>query len=340
MRYVLRADASVRNGAGHIMRSLALAEALVARRHSAVLMAASDEVPWVREYADDLGVEWVTCDSATIDVEAIIRMRPDVVVIDGYHFRTPDVAELADQLSATVALVDGNQLGLDVSLYVDTNLGSEKSLLAARLGDRMLAGSSFALVRREIRGVATKRQQWITSNPVETRRLRAMLMLGGTDPDGFMLDVLSLFRTLDPTYELVVVSPTHLHSAIRAKAAGWKLELIEPSRDFVQVLSHCDVAISAAGTSAWDLLTIGIPTAFVKVADNQAEGYAAIQAFGLGIGLGTPQDIVRNPDNVAARIAAFWSDFAYMRSMSLKAKLQFDGLGADRLASELERRFS
>ena len=47
MRYVLRADASQSMGSGHVMRSSAIAEELIARGEDVVFVGQISEIPWL-----------------------------------------------------------------------------------------------------------------------------------------------------------------------------------------------------------------------------------------------------------------------------------------------------
>ena len=55
MRYVLRADASQSIGAGHVMRSSAIAEELIAKGKQVIFVGQITDLPWVEERIASLG---------------------------------------------------------------------------------------------------------------------------------------------------------------------------------------------------------------------------------------------------------------------------------------------
>ncbi len=57
MRILLRSDAGVQTGTGHVMRCLTLAEELLGRGHEVVLLGSIGDVAWLREQVADSGVE-------------------------------------------------------------------------------------------------------------------------------------------------------------------------------------------------------------------------------------------------------------------------------------------
>ena len=55
MRYVFRADASQSIGSGHVMRSSAIAEELIARGEIVIFVGQISNVPWLAQRINNLG---------------------------------------------------------------------------------------------------------------------------------------------------------------------------------------------------------------------------------------------------------------------------------------------
>lgn len=64
MRYVLRADASQSMGAGHVMRSSAIAEELIARGEDVIFVGQISDLPWVEERIASLGFSHIFNESS------------------------------------------------------------------------------------------------------------------------------------------------------------------------------------------------------------------------------------------------------------------------------------
>lgn len=321
------------------MRVLTLAEELVHRGHDAVLLGTTSGLTWIERYADSLGVRRIPCGLDRLDKDLVLNLAPDVIVIDGYRFDPGAVAELSKELPHLVAIVDGETLGYKAALYIDQNLDADRSALAGYLGNRMLAGGRYALVRREFRAAAMERDTWLATTPAAGRPLRVTCVLGGTDPDANMTAVVRMLALIGLPLGVTVIASQEQHAAIQAipLPTYTTLETVIPSAELPRVLARSDVAISATGTTAWDLLTMGIPTAFIQIAENQALGYEAIRARGLGICLGTPDDLRRNPSEAAQRLSKTWTSPSARARLASAGRAQLDGLGAHRVAEHLDR---
>jgi UDP-N-acetylglucosamine:LPS N-acetylglucosamine transferase len=92
------------------------------------------------------------------------------------------------------------------------------------------------------------------------------------------------------------------------------------------LLSKADVVVSAAGTSAAELLFLEVPTIFVPVAENQAENAASLERLGLA-------PVVRPGSTAFEEDLLKALDFTLRRSSaSLQTKRLVDGHAALRIA--------
>jgi RimJ/RimL family protein N-acetyltransferase len=111
-------------------------------------------------------------------------------------------------------------------------------------------------------------------------------------------------------------------------------EVRPPTPDLPALFAAADLVVSAAGVTLLELCCIGVPTALVQVADNQAAGYAAAVAQGLAVGLGT------DPRDHVAELTALLTDPAARAALASKAMTTVDGRGADRILDAAARRLT
>ena len=76
---------------------------------------------------------------------------------------------------------------------------------------------------------------------------------------------------------------------------GQRFEIIAPTDDLPKLLAGADLAVSASGTSTWELLCLGLAAALVWVVDNQIIGYERTIARGYAAGLGQARALRRRP---------------------------------------------
>jgi spore coat polysaccharide biosynthesis predicted glycosyltransferase SpsG len=327
---VLRADAGRTQGTGHVMRLLTLAEALRERGHRAILATAEIDGPWLAAAVRATGVDVLPAPRDEIDVEALRDLGADWVVVDSYLVPAADVSALSDTVPVLL-LADGDTRGAQVSLYLDQNLGAPP--LAGVGEGAQLRGPAFALVRRAVRDQAPE-------DPVPLRHdpPRVVVVLGGTDPDDRTVDVARALALLALRADVTLVAPERQHAALsdlRPETSGWRV--LAPTPDLPALLGSADVIVSAGGPSAWDVATIAIPSVLLAVVDNQRASLAAAVDSGVALGF----DVVADPPDhaeLARAVEALIEDPALRARLVAACRERFDGRGAQRVVTELERR--
>jgi spore coat polysaccharide biosynthesis predicted glycosyltransferase SpsG len=94
-----------------------------------------------------------------------------------------------------------------------------------------------------------------------------------------------------------------------------------------------DLAISGAGSTAWELACIGVPSALIVVAHNQRLIAEALDAEGAAVSLGWHEDLV--PARIAAIILQLRNDPTRREHMTRSGRCLVDGNGSERVASAL-----
>ena len=102
MRFVFRADASMSIGAGHVMRSSAIAEEAISRGVPCLFVGKISELDWVRERIRGLGFIQVLENSS----EFIPDENEDILIIDSYEIPTDDVFVQLRNWSKVVSIFD------------------------------------------------------------------------------------------------------------------------------------------------------------------------------------------------------------------------------------------
>jgi spore coat polysaccharide biosynthesis predicted glycosyltransferase SpsG len=312
------------------MRCLTLAEALQHSGHDAVLMTADIDVPWLADSVAASGVDVVPCDVDALPAETILALEPDWVVVDSYTIGASRISGLARDV-AVLAIVDGDERGIDATLFLDQNLGAESVHRRPELLARMLAGAEFALVRDSVLG-ARRRAPWIhDAGPV-----RVLSFLGGSDPTGSSAAVVSSILTASPGIALTVVAPEARHQGILAGIGQRQIALLAPTPALPDLLSRAEIVVTAAGTSAWDVCSLGLPAVLVAVVDNQRA--SLVHALARGVALGV--DAVDQPSElgrVGDRVAELIADPGLRRRVGSAAIATFDGGGKFRVVDAMER---
>jgi spore coat polysaccharide biosynthesis predicted glycosyltransferase SpsG len=119
---------------------------------------------------------------------------------------------------------------------------------------------------------------------------------------------------------------------VLAAEMPWPTEVLVNVSDMAQRMADCDLAIGAAGGSAWERCCLGVPTLMVVLAENQWPGARALQAVQAVELLGDAEAISRMPDALH-RLGAEGA----LKRMAQAAAAVADGQGASRVLDSLIR---
>jgi spore coat polysaccharide biosynthesis predicted glycosyltransferase SpsG len=239
-----------------------------------------------------------------------------------------------------LAVVDGDLLGQQADIYVDQNLDAELLRPALPAGAVRLAGLDYALLRSAVRGLRPAAPR--AAEPGRTPRV--VCFFGGTDAYR-AAPVLSrlLVRTGAPFDAVVVGADESLRAELLAvtPAPGQQLDVIAPTDELPKLLADADLAVSASGTSTWELLCLGLPAALVWVVENQIIGYGRTVERGLAAGVGHLPSLA-DPASVEAGEAVtvlrdLLTDAPGRAALAARAWAAVDGRGVARVADALLR---
>jgi UDP-N-acetylglucosamine:LPS N-acetylglucosamine transferase len=315
------------------MRAVALAQ--VARAHGGrtTFVMASDAVACAIPRGYGFSVEAIAPDLAP-DTEAalIAAAAPGEAwaVVDGYALG--DRVKVLRRWGLRVCLVDdapdGMAAGVDADLWIRPGLG------LAGTAPNALAGLRYAPLRAELRGARRTAADAGSSGPI-----RLVVLSGGSDAGGLTGRVLAALAAtgdeLPPMEVLAILGPAAPMPA-PASTASWPdhlaLEVVRAPRDLSARLAGATLAITAAGTTALELLCLGVPPLVVTVVDNQVGVAARIAALGAGVDLGTPAELT--PRKVGRAIR---SVLAARAAFVEAGRALVDGGGARRVVAAIAR---
>ena len=313
---LVRADGGGPLGAGHAMRQLALAHAWADRGGQVVIATA--------HLADELATRWRDAAFAVRqlpgdrDVAALLDLAaadaPDWISFDGYHL-APTLQEAVARAGHRLLVVDDHgALGrYFAEAIVDQNLGAAAGDYSDRPpGSVVLLGPRYALLRREFGHDLPARSF------AEGQTLRVLLTLGGS-PDRAVLDVIKTgVRNARCTTDVVEVG------------VGM------PVLDMAALMASCDLAVSAAGSTCWELCAAGLPAALVVTAPNQAPLAARLADAGAAVQLGPSAELTA--ERVAADIDGLAHDPEARAVMAGRGRALVDGRGAVRVVAVMRSR--
>ena len=268
---VIRADADSQIGTGHVMRCVALGQAWQGAGGKVVFVTRCDTTAIIKLLHDE-NFEVHELDSE-FDFQSKLLNFKEVapwVVLDGYQYDL-FVQQAIRRMGFKLLCVDDyNHLpAYETDILLNQNISANNLNYNCNNDCRKLLGTRFAMLRREFRESAVRKHVPKTISNI-------LVSMGGSDPCNASLQVIEALAKLD-NYDLhvkVVVGSANPHRASLEQAVQYStahVQLIEPVRSMPELMSWADFAVSAAGSTCWELAALGVPFTTVVLADNQEE---------------------------------------------------------------------
>ena len=353
VRVAVRVDASRTLGSGHVMRCLALAAVL--RKRGVALHFFCADLPGhlgdrVQSQGHGLTLLPAGLDAGQ-DAEASLAAllaasdgtRFDWLLVDHYALGAAWQRQLRPACTRLAVVDDMADRPHAADLLLDQNLGRQPGDYAALLPAAAvrLTGPAFALLRPEF--AAARAASLARRGDGRLRHL--LISMGGADPQQATLRVLQALQhapiqgpdqaplPAEVSITVVLGAQADTLAAVQAllPALPWRSQLLCDVRDMAPLLQAADLAIGAAGGSAWERCCLGLPSLLLVLADNQRPGTQALVVAGAALALGLVDDLPATLPAALQRLARPGA----LQPLSTAAAAVTDGLGAQRVADAL-----
>ena len=301
MIFAFRADASLEIGSGHIIRCLTLANALklaghdcffICRNHKGNLINYLKSLQWevlelpilqpskVTGFINNSGyLNWLGTTEAEDAQDTLNSLSKhhiqhiDWLIVDHYALSAEWEQTLRNVVTNILAIDDLANRMHDSDIILDCGLSNTQELYQ-NLNKRpvtTLIGPRYALLRPEF---ALHRQQLkLSHSPSNTIKL--LINLGGIDKDDCTSTILETLVQSSLPYQISTtiimgINAPHKDKVIEyAKTLPFQNEVKINATNMGALMVQHDLAIGAAGSTAWERCCLGLPTIMICLADNQ-----------------------------------------------------------------------
>lgn len=355
MKVVIRVDAAVRIGTGHVMRCLTLAHALkqydcqvyfICRLHEGHLFNTIEQQGfevYLLELTNHNAIvntneltlthaEWLGATQKQ-DADAcrpfLIAIQPDWLIVDHYAIDHVWQSSLSDCYRRLMVIDDLNDRSHLADLLLNQNFGVTDNDYHGRVKSvcKLLTGASYALLRPEFSILRDK--SLARRNRPQLKNL--LITLGGSDPDnitGQLLKTLKSVPLIDDLYLRIIMgaNAVHLTKVVQeATTLPCKTDVLVNINNMAEVMVQADLAIGAAGATTWERCCLGLPTIQLVIAFNQRRVAEELARAGL----------VKTVDNVAGLPLLLADAPNWMVELSHKSAQICDGLGCQRVVAAM-----
>lgn len=368
---LIRTDGNEHLATGHLVRCLSIAR-MLEKKGKKVIFLVSDEKSQklLKDLSlslfsrDDISLECHVLKSARYDhlerelselIPFLASLSSPMLLVDSYAV-TPSYFTSLKPYARLAYMDDLRAFDYDVDLVINYDVIPENL--------RKVYENSYTKAEKCLLGAAytpLRPQFWDTSYFVRDRIQDVLITTGGSDPYEFCEPMIRALLSLNPDLRLHLILGKLFtaSSAAALESLASKnphIQLYRSVSDMAGLMKQCDFAISAAGTTLYELCAIGVPSVSIAMADNQkvmAETFARTGAVPYAGDIRHPssdpflwdfdkiqdllpkEEIQELPCRIASLIRTLDSAPRIRQSMYTKMRYLIDGKGAERIAKAL-----
>lgn len=338
----IRADGNEIIATGHIMRCLSIAEALRELGEESTFILADDRS---RDLIEAKGFSVIVLHSVWNDlnqetdkmIQYIKDYHIEKLLIDSY-FVTFDYLNALREYTELNYIDDLNAFPYPVDRLINYGFMADRIPYADtyKKDDRQpefCIGCDYVPLRREFQNVSYKVRKGVKD---------VLITTGGTD--GFNVAGNILKQTMeqsefqDISFHVVAGRFNKNLQMLHEMALHYEnVTIYENISNMSELMQSCDVAVTAGGSTTYELCAVGIPSVCLSIADNQKEGVKNWEKEGIMLYAG---DMESEPEqciqNILEHLSTYMDDDSMRIEKSKNMRSLVDGQGAMRLAKLLQ----
>lgn len=321
----IRVDGNSEIGFGHLMRMKALAREFIKLGAEVIFLSRNPE--------NIEGYRVLQLDSQTRDEEDLLvekmlmEIQARILIIDSYDYTQERLDRVGQLPLLSVYVDDLNCHPFNTDFVVNGNLYAPGLLYRGRA--RFLLGTKYLLMREEFAGVSLR-----LPNPgVE----HVLITFGAADMENVTPEILRILKNYKQFQDLhwhVVIGPVFRNLAeVEAVTKDCPNVTLYHNPAIKNLMEFCDISISAAGSTTYELAACGVPAMLVIAADNQVRLAREAEQQGIAFNLGWHHEL--EAAGLYSALDSLINNRILKEKMARRGQELIDGQGAQRVAAIL-----
>jgi UDP-2,4-diacetamido-2,4,6-trideoxy-beta-L-altropyranose hydrolase len=342
----IRVDGSSNIGMGHIIRCISLAGEFKKKGNNVFFLSMHEEgiQKLIEEGYEVLRLkknenrfyelsanedEFGLADELS-EINGFISQKPvDILVVDSYHVDYNYLQELRDKCRLLVYIDDINSFVYPVDILINGNITGEYMGYSRNSSEEiLLLGPQYNMIRSEFKNLPSR---------IVNREIKEMLVTtGGSDPCGMSIKIIkamlsdTLFKNI--RINLVIGAGFKEKDKIHKEIYEFdNIHLYENVRRMSEVILRSDLAISAGGSTLYELCACGTPAIAFILADNQAMIVEKLEELGYIFSLGWYYQF--SDKELLSAIKKMYFDYEARAAYSKRMQKLVDGNGVKRIVN-------
>lgn len=346
MNILIRVDASVWIGSGHVMRCLVIADAMrelgwdvkfaclpqkgdmcdfISSRGYQVIKLIAPIVWKIPQSTSDYSA-WLQRDIEDDAFDTLKYLNKiDWLICDHYALDEKWQKIIRSYSIVKIIAIDDLVRKHNAEIIIDQTLNRKESEYQS--SNLVLSGTNFALLNnnfKKLRNLAESRV-YKTNNP------RILVSMGGVDLPNASLKVLNSLVEWNEFESITVLLSNRSPNFTKIKEFSKlhkKIKHIPFTSDIANLMLNHDIAVGAPGSTSWERACLGLPSIIIPLAENQADICYQLEKEGICLKLNLSEVEV----NLIKKIKYILLN---SKELSLKSLSLCDGKGCERVIKEI-----
>lgn len=344
-KIIFRADGNAEIGAGHVMRCLSIGAAARNAGMECVYIVADSSFESIIQ---SKGFSCRVLDTLYSDMdselpvfeETLSQYKPDIIIVDSYYVTANYLKELR-RFGKTIYIDDVLAFAYPVDILINYNIYADRAEYESLYSDNnicipeLLLGTKYIPLRDEFR---------LSTVPVQKGNVENILIsAGGADPEGMALKLAKCFiedHELAGKYKFHFIissfEPNRKELKEIAVQYPW-IKLHENVQHMSGLMLESDLAVSAAGSTLYELAACGVPVITYVLADNQLPGALGFEKAGIMVNAGDCRIKTDFFPALCQEIKLLCADKIKRKNMRINGRNTVDGRGAEQMIKDIMR---
>lgn len=335
-KIAIRADANEMIGTGHVMRCLSIAEEIRSSGGDVCFITADNRSVQIIE---SKSFEAICLDSVWNDldleinklIEIIESRKIKILLIDTYYVTYDYLSELKKH-TKTAYIDDLHEFAYPVDLLINYNIYADKvnylDIYAGKSIPTFALGCKYVPLRSEFCNVKKHINQTVKSILITT---------GGTDNYNVTGNLIESFKSqkwfCDVDFYFVLGQFNKNIDMLKNNYGKYEnIHFLINIPDMDKYMKMCDIAVTAGGTTTYELCACGIPSVMYTIADNQLEIAKTVSEKKIIPWAGDVRDNMKECiDKINLYIEMFFENYTLRCEVSEKMQSICDGTGCENI---------
>lgn len=349
MKVYFIAHGSAETGMGHIMRSLSLAEAFRERGHEVYFFSKYKAgiiliekygfpvnfIPTPTEQKRTDGFYYGNFQEAMLDAQYIytnLKDSADLIIIDSYNICKDFFMILKNRTKYLAYIDDLNAFSYPVDFLINGSASALDMGYEKTQSSHLFLGLSYNLLRREFCDLPMRHiNKTITD---------VLFTTGNSDPYHMTEKIRDIVvkEKISENLTFHVIIGSGFQAGNLKELKTWKGRTVyfyEQPKQISLIMQKCDLAISAGGSTLYELAACGVPTIVFAYADNQIPQILAMDKKGLLQYIGKAKNV--NREKMIKSILEFQTNTDRREKLIKQLQSLIDAKGGLRIVEGVEK---